>query len=57
MPDHIRQKLASVDAETAKQIGINHPREIYHAARETFGGVYFMPPLNKHEVVREIMVG
>lgn len=57
VPDHIRQELASVDQETAKQIGIRYARDIYHAARETFGGVYFMPPFNNYEVIREVMVG
>lgn len=57
IPDHIRAKLASVDAETAKKIGAEHAREIYHAARETFGGVYFMPPFNNYDVIREVMIG
>lgn len=57
IPDHIRQKLAGVDAETAKKIGAEYAREIYLAARESFGGVYFMPPFNNYDVVREVMVG
>ncbi len=57
VPDHIRQRLAEVDAETAKAIGIEYAREIYQAARESFGGVYFMPPFNNYEVIREVMLG
>lgn len=57
IPDHIRQRLASVDAEAAKQIGVEYAREIYLAARESFGGVYFMPPFNNYDVVREVMLG
>ena len=57
IPEHIRKELASVDAETAKKIGIRYAREIYLAARESFGGVYFMPPFNNYEAVREVMLG
>ena len=57
IPDHIRAKLASVDAESAKKIGCQYARDIYLAARESFGGVYFMPPFNNYEVIREVMVG
>lgn len=57
IPDHLRQKLASVDAEAARIIGTEYAREIYLAARERFGGVYFMPPFNNYEVVREVMLG
>ena len=56
IPDAIRAKLASVDAETAKRIGIEYARDIYHAAREAFGGVYFMPPFNNYDAVREVML-
>lgn len=56
VPDHIRQELASADQETAKKIGTRYARGIYLAARESFGGVYFMPPFNNYEVVREVMV-
>ena len=57
IPEHIRKELASVDAETAKKIGIDYARKIYLDARENFGGVYFMPPFNNYEAVREVMVG
>jgi len=56
IPDAIRAELASVDAETAKRIGIEHAREIYRAARESFGGVYFMPPFGNYDAVREVMI-
>lgn len=57
IPDHIRTRLASVDAESAKQIGAEYARDIYLAARESFGGVYFMPPFNNYDVIREVMLG
>lgn len=57
IPDHIREELAAVDAESAKRIGIAYAQEIYHAARESFGGVYFMPPFNNYEAIREVMIG
>lgn len=56
IPDAIRAKLASVDAQTAKRIGIDYARDIYNAARQSFGGVYFMPPFGNYEVVREVMI-
>lgn len=57
IPDHIREKLASVDTEEAKKIGIEFAREIYTAALKNFGGTYFMPPFNNYEVVREVIIG
>lgn len=57
VPDDIRQRLASVDGETAKEIGIEYARDIYRAARESFGGVYFMPPFNNFDVIYEVMNG
>jgi methionine synthase I (cobalamin-dependent)/5,10-methylenetetrahydrofolate reductase len=57
IPDDIRAKLASVDAESAKAIGAQYARDIYLAARESFGGVYFMPPFNNYEAIREVIVG
>jgi len=57
IPDALRAKLASVDADAAKQIGIEYARDIYIAARQSFGGVYFMPPFNNYDAVREVMVG
>lgn len=57
VPERIRQQLGSVDQETARQIGAKYAREIYLAARESFGGVYFMPPFNNYDVIREVMVG
>lgn len=57
VPDHIRQRLAGVDGDTAKAIGIEYARDIYQAARASFGGVYFMPPFNNYEVIREVMMG
>jgi len=57
IPGHIREKLASADGDAAKRIGIEYAREIYLAARENFGGVYFMPPFNNYDAVREVIVG
>lgn len=57
VPEHIREKLAAADAEAAKEIGAKYAREIYLAARESFGGVYFMPPFNNYDVIREVMLG
>ncbi len=55
IPDELRAKLASVDADAARRIGAEYARQIYHAARESFGGVYFMPPFNNYDAVREVM--
>jgi len=57
IPDHIRAKLASVDAESAKALGAQYARDIYLAARESFGGAYFMPPFANYDVIREVMTG
>lgn len=57
VPEHIREKLAAADAEAAKEIGAKYAREIYLAARESFGGVYFIPPFNNYDVIREVMLG
>lgn len=55
IPDDVRAKLASADADTAKRIGIEYAKSIYKAARNSFGGVYFMPPFNNYDAVREVM--
>ena len=57
IPDEIRARLAGADAESARRIGVEYARAIYLAARESFGGVYFMPPFNNYDAVREVMVG
>jgi len=57
IPDDIRARLASADPDQAKAEGVRIAREIYLAAKRDFGGVYFMPPFDNHEVVLQILTG
>lgn len=57
IPKAIRERLASIDAEEAKAEGIRIAREIYKTAKQSYGGVYFMPPFNNYDVVREVIAG
>ena len=45
------------DFEEAKAEGVRIAREIYLAAKKDFGGVYFMPPFDKYEVVLQVLRG
>lgn len=57
IPDEIRNSLANSTPEEARAEGVRVAREIYLAAKKEFGGVYFMPPFDKHEVVLEVLAG
>ena len=57
VPERIRKQLSEADGDAAKEIGLGYARETYIAARESFGGVYFMPPFNNFDVIREVMTG
>ncbi|MHB9038042.1 MAG: bifunctional homocysteine S-methyltransferase/methylenetetrahydrofolate reductase [Armatimonadota bacterium] len=57
IPDDIRKALAEADPEAAKLEGVRIAREIYIAAKKEFGGVYFMPPFDNFEVVRQVIAG
>jgi len=57
IPEEIRSCLASAGPEEAKAEGVRIAREIYLAAKKDFGGVYFMPPFDKHEVILQVLRG
>ncbi|MEN6355609.1 MAG: bifunctional homocysteine S-methyltransferase/methylenetetrahydrofolate reductase [Armatimonadota bacterium] len=57
IPADIRKALASADPEAAKAEGIKIARQIYLSAKQEFGGVYFMPPFDNFEVVRQVIAG
>jgi homocysteine S-methyltransferase len=57
IPDDIRKSLAQADPEAAKAEGVRIAQEIYLAAKKEFGGVYFMPPFDNFEVVRQVIAG
>lgn len=55
IPDDIRARLTSATPEEARAEGVRIAREIYLAAKKEFGGVYFMPPFDKHEVILQVL--
>ncbi|MCE5323632.1 bifunctional homocysteine S-methyltransferase/methylenetetrahydrofolate reductase [bacterium] len=57
IPEDIRKTLASAEPEAAKAEGVRIARQIYLAAKQEFGGVYFMPPFDNFEVVRQVISG
>ncbi|MCE5313461.1 MAG: bifunctional homocysteine S-methyltransferase/methylenetetrahydrofolate reductase [Armatimonadota bacterium] len=57
IPDDIRETLAKADPEAAKIEGVKIAQEIYLAVKNEFGGVYFMPPFDNFDVVRQVIAG
>jgi 5,10-methylenetetrahydrofolate reductase len=55
IPADIRERLASLEPEAAKQEGVRIARGLYESARKEFGGVYFMPPFGNIVVVSEVI--
>ena len=57
IPENIRKALSTADPEAAKAEGVKIARDIYLAAKAEFGGVYFMPPFENFDVVRQVITG
>lgn len=54
IPDHIRQRIAGLDGEAGRRMGVEIAKELTDAAVEYFKGIYFMTPMLFYGMTAEL---